>query len=89
MVNYFLKLISIFQFQIFILTNEINVDLESDVVDADMEATFHRILYGDEELELEALDPDELDTESNIADEVAEGIIKKFELIPDRKILVR
>ena len=62
--------------------------MESDVVDADMEATFHRILYGDEELELEALDPDELDTESNIADEVAENIIKKFELMPDRKILV-
>ena len=54
-----------------------------------MESTFHRVLYGDEELELEALDPDELDTENEMADEVAEKFMAKLELMPDRKILVR
>ena len=53
-----------------------------------MESTFHRVLYGDEELELEALDPDELDTENEMADEVAEKFMAKLELMPDRKILV-
>ncbi|GAU91509.1 hypothetical protein RvY_03748 [Ramazzottius varieornatus] len=57
--------------------------------DTDMEDVFHRVIYGDEELELEPIDAEDLDTSSPLAEEVAEKLIQRYELMQDRKILVR
>ncbi|GAV08301.1 hypothetical protein RvY_18016 [Ramazzottius varieornatus] len=46
-------------------------------------------IASDDELDLEPLDPEELNTESGLANEVADLMIQKYCLLPDRKILVR
>ncbi|GAV06575.1 hypothetical protein RvY_16541 [Ramazzottius varieornatus] len=57
--------------------------------DTDMEDVFHQVIYGDEELELEPIDAEDLDTSSPLAEEVTEKLIQRYELMPDRNILVR
>ncbi|GAU92142.1 hypothetical protein RvY_04260 [Ramazzottius varieornatus] len=57
-------------------------------VNTDMEDVFRRVIYGDEELELEPIDAEDLDTRSPLAKEVAEKLIQRYELMPDRKIFL-
>ncbi|GAV08886.1 hypothetical protein RvY_18512 [Ramazzottius varieornatus] len=45
-------------------------------------------IASDDELDLEPVDPEELNTESGLANEVADLMFQKYCLVPDRKILV-
>ncbi|GAU91990.1 hypothetical protein RvY_04143 [Ramazzottius varieornatus] len=65
------------------------IDLhDPNKLDTDMEDVFRRVIYGDEELELEPIDAEDLDTRSPLAKEVAEKLIQRYELMPDRKIFL-
>ncbi|GAV01181.1 hypothetical protein RvY_11931 [Ramazzottius varieornatus] len=56
--------------------------------DTQMEPDDESEIASDDELDLEPLDPEELNTEKGLANEVADLMIQKYCLLPDRKILV-